>query len=80
MSTFSHKFYDLQVPNGTKDGSFGVVSQVEKVGLVGYQNFFEGSSMAHLKAIAHFFALFFSPTIRKCHIELRTANFVPPLN
>ena len=35
----SYKFHHMQVLNGTKNGTFGAMSQVEKLGLVGYQNF-----------------------------------------
>ena len=34
----SYKFHHLQVPNSTKNGAFGVVSLVEKLGLLGKLN------------------------------------------
>ena len=37
----SYKFDHQQFPNDTKNGTFGVKSRVEKLGLVGYQNFLE---------------------------------------
>ena len=37
LSTF-YKFRHLQVPNGNENGTFGVVYQVAKLGLLGMQN------------------------------------------
>ena len=37
----SDKFHHEQVPNGSKNRTFGAMSQMEKLELVGYQNFYE---------------------------------------
>ena len=76
---FFYKFHHLQVSNGTKNGTFGFMSQVEKLGLVGYQNFLEWLLMAHLKTFAHIYVLFMNSTIRKWDIALKTTLLVPPL-
>ena len=65
------EIHHLQVPNGTKNGTIGAMSQVEKLGLVDIQNFLERYLMAHLKAIAQMYVLIISFTIRKCHIALK---------
>ena len=48
------------------------MSQVERVGLVGYQNFLERCLMTHLKAIAHIYVMFINSIILKHDIELKT--------
>ena len=48
----------FQVVNGTKNGNFSAVSQVEKLGLVGHQKFEELCLVAHLKVITHISVLF----------------------
>ena len=49
---------------------------MEKLRLVGIQNFLERILVTHLKAIAHIYVLFISLTIRKYYIVLKTALLV----
>ena len=76
---FFYKFHHLQVSNGTKNGTFGFMSQVEKLGLVGYQNFLEWCLMTHLKTSAHIYVLFIISTIYKRDIALKRTLLVPLL-
>ena len=57
--TCFHKFHNLQVPHGTENSTFGAMFQLEKLGLVGYQKKVETCLVAHLKAIAYIYVLFY---------------------
>jgi len=48
------------------------MSQVKKLGLLGYQIFLEWLLMPHLEVIAHICVMFINFTIRKCDIALKT--------
>ena len=76
---FFYKFHHLQVSNGTKNGTFGFMFQVEKLGLGGYQNFLEWCLMAHLETFAHIYVLFIISTIHKRDIALKRTLLVPLL-
>ena len=64
------------MPSGTKNDNFGATSQVENIGLLGHENFFERCSMNDLKTFAHIYMLYINFTILKCHIALETAFLV----